>query len=198
MGRAEGGQEGREGGGKEGGGGGGGEADGVKKGGNTGTSHELNRTANSSTREGGQGRREEQVGVGWGGSGVFFFFFKGGGQIAFTLRYAHIHTHKKNGTQVAFPVKVASANNRSVLVLFFFSRFFFLNGLSPAVSSAAPAVTPCFTSDKKDASGRLRISNFFDKRENFASTADEFDDAATRLLIMQIRAVSWSMLAGLC
>lgn len=33
---------------------------------------------------------------------------RGGGQIAFTLRYAHIHTHKKNGTQVAFPVKVAS------------------------------------------------------------------------------------------
>lgn len=94
----------------------------VKKGvgGNTGTSHELNRTANSSTREGGGGggRRGWR---GWRGGGgirrgrVFFLSGGGwegrgggGGQIAFTLHYAHIHTHKKNGTQVAFPVKVAS------------------------------------------------------------------------------------------
>lgn len=88
-----------------------------ESGGNTGTSHELNRTANSSTRVGeegetGRGRRGrafllEGRGIegGWGG----------GGQIAFTLRYAHIHTHKKNGTQVAFPVKVASAERSSVL-----------------------------------------------------------------------------------
>lgn len=78
--------------------------------GNTGTSHELNRTANSSTREGEEGG--DRVGGEGGGSGGGF---RGGGlrgegrggQIAFTLRYAHIHTHKKNGTQVAFPVKVA-------------------------------------------------------------------------------------------
>lgn len=70
--------------------------------GNTGTSHELNRTANSSTREGEEGgagrdggREGEGVvveGAGWEGR------VRGGGQIAFTLRYAHIHTQKKRDT----------------------------------------------------------------------------------------------------
>lgn len=77
--------------------------------GNTGTSHELNRTANSSTREeGGGGDKVGGEGVRDSRGKVYLFRGVGrGGQIAFTLRYAHIHTHKKNGTQVAFPVKVA-------------------------------------------------------------------------------------------
>lgn len=70
---------------------------GGREGRDTGTSHELNRTANSSTREVGASGRGQGGGV----------EERAGGQIAFTLHYAHIHTHKRNGTQVAFPVKVA-------------------------------------------------------------------------------------------
>lgn len=75
-----------------------------EEGGNTGTSHELNRTANSSTREGGGGGG----GLGWGGGGCLERGREGrGGGDRSLLHYAtHTYTHKKNGTQVAFPVRV--------------------------------------------------------------------------------------------
>lgn len=80
----------------------GGGVKGVNKGGgegNTGTSHELNRTANSSTRERGEAGQEAGQEVGGNGRG------RGDRSL---LHYAtHTYTHKKNGTQVAFPVKVA-------------------------------------------------------------------------------------------
>lgn len=65
--------------------------------GNTGTSHELNRTANSSTRAGlGRMGGVEVVG--------------GGEQIAFTFFYAtHTHTHtrkRKRDTSCIFPPKL--------------------------------------------------------------------------------------------
>lgn len=67
------------------------------RGGDTGTSHELNRTANSSTREGEKGE------TGAGGRWVFFLeggAGRGGGgtdRFYITLR-THTHTQKKRDT----------------------------------------------------------------------------------------------------
>lgn len=110
----------------------------VKKGvgGNTGTSHELNRTANSSTREGGGGggRRGWR---GWRGGGIRrgrVFFLSGGGWEGrgrggdrSLLHYTtHTYTHtKKTGHKLHFRSKLRLKSDDSVLCVFKFWKYFF-------------------------------------------------------------------------
>lgn len=86
-------------------------------GGNTGTSHELNRTANSSTREGGAG----SVGAGPGCGGDRSLYI--------TLR-THTHTQKKRDTSCISGQSLRANSDvcpRSASAAILFLCFFFFN-----------------------------------------------------------------------